>query len=134
MPIRIEDGGNLAIEMLGLIQKRGGLESRHNLIAQFTNPVSIVGFDGSQVFELRGSLHPSPRPTVENYIVQQVLAYTLCFGAPLRGISGCRERRDALEQMLPNLERNDVWRLQWMLQNRSHILGSALGSNRESRY
>src|SRR5580700_1048184 len=69
MPVRVEDGWNLAGEILGLIQKRRGLESGHNLVAEFTDPVSTLGLDGSQVFELRRRFHPSLGPTVENNVI-----------------------------------------------------------------
>ena len=72
--IHVQNGGALALDLLGFVQNPNGLKSGDDLVADFSNAVPRAGWNGTEVLRFQGRVDPFTRPAVKNYIVQHAAA------------------------------------------------------------
>ncbi len=53
MANHIENGRCAPVDLVRFIEQRGGYESGHNFIAEFTNTIAVAGLDDPHLLELR---------------------------------------------------------------------------------
>ena len=105
-------GRRAPARLFGQVQDRRGLESGYDLIPQLAHAVAGAGGDLAQIVESRGGIHPLARPAVVDHVVEQLTPETGRFGRPLRGGSGCGSRGNLPVEVLAQLERHHIGRLQ----------------------
>ena len=117
MPVHVQNGRDLALQVVRLIQNRDGIEPGNDFVPQLAQFVAVAGLDHSDLFELGRGVDPLGRPTVKDNIAKRMLANPVGLRRPSLTALRVGRRSDAAQNVLANLKRGNCRRQIFAAQN-----------------